>query len=192
MNSKIKNIKKEILSDNWYTLNKYTFDFQLQNGHWVTHERESYNRGNGAVILLYNKDNKTVVLTRQFRMPTYVNGNKEGFLIEACAGLLDNDNPEACIRKETEEETGYRIKNVKKVLEAYTSPGAVTEMLHYFIAQYDQNMKVSDGGGVASENEDIEVLELPFAEAIKMVDDGQIKDIKTIVLLQYAQLNNLF
>ena len=189
--TKIKNIKKKLLSDNWYTLNKYTYDFELQNGDWVTHERESYDRGNGAAILLYNKEKGTVILTKQFRMPTYVNGNETGYMIEVCAGLLDNDNPEDCIKKEAEEETGYRINNVQKVMEVYSSPGSVTEILYYFVAEYSEDMKVSDGGGLESENEDIEVLEVTFNEALDMINTGELKDAKSIILLQYAQINNL-
>jgi len=189
--TKIKNIKKELLSDNWYTLNKFTFDFELQNGHWVTQERESYDRGNGAAILLYNKEKGTVVLTKQFRMPTYVNGNETGYMIEVCAGLLDDDNPEDCIKKEAEEETGYRINNVQKVMEVYSSPGSVTEILYYFVAEYSEDMKVSEGGGLESENEDIEVLEVTLNEALEMINTGEIKDAKTIILLQYAQINKL-
>jgi nudix-type nucleoside diphosphatase (YffH/AdpP family) len=190
-NSYIKNIRKDLLSDNWYTLNKFTFDFKLKNGNWVTQVREAYDRGNGAAILLYNKEKQTVILTKQFRMPTYVNGNDDGFMIEVCAGLLDDDNPEDCIKKEVEEETGYKVSNVKKVMEVYSSPGSVTEVLHYFIAEYSEDMKVSDGGGLASENEDIEVLEMPFSEALQLIDNGQIKDAKSIILLQYAQINRL-
>ena len=188
---KIKNIKKEVLSDNWYTLNKFTYDFKLQDDTWVTQQRESYDRGNGAVILLYNPEKQTVVLTKQFRLPTYVNGNEDGFMIEACAGLLDNDSPEVCIKKEAEEETGYRVSKVKKIMEAYSSPGSVTEILYYFIAEYTDDMKINAGGGVAHENEDIEVLELPFNEAVKMLHEGLIKDAKTVILLQYALLNKL-
>jgi len=190
-NERVKNIKKTLLSDNWYTLNKFNFDFQTNNGEWVNQEREAYNRGNGAAILLYNKENQTVVLTKQFRMPTYVNGNEDGYMIEVCAGLLDDDNPEDCIRKETEEETGYRITNVKKVFEMYMSPGSVTEKLYFFVAEYDAKMKVSDGGGVESETEDIEVLELPFKESLSMIKSGKIEDAKTIILLQYALINKL-
>ena len=183
MNSgKIKNIKKEVLSDNWYTLNKFTYDIKLQNESWVTHQRESYDRGNGAVILLYNPAKKTVILTKQFRLPTYVNGNNDGFMIEACAGVLDDDSPEDCIKKETEEETGYRITKVKKILEAYSSPGSVTEILYYFVAEYSDDMKVNDGGGLEHESEDIEVLELGFMEAIEMMNQGIIKDAKTVIL----------
>lgn len=189
--TKIKNIKKEVLSNNWYTLNKFTFDFQLQNGTWSTQMRESYDRGNGAAILLYNKEKGTVILTKQFRMPTYVNGNEDGFMIEVCAGLLDNDSPEACIKKEAEEETGYQIDNVIKVMEAYSTPGSVTEKVYYFVAEYSEDMKVGKGGGLASENEDIEVLEIKFSKAIEMVNTSEIQDAKTIILLQYAQIHKL-
>ncbi|NVK84278.1 MAG: GDP-mannose pyrophosphatase NudK [Cytophagia bacterium] len=190
MNNKVNIIKKEVLSDNWYTLNKITFDYTLKDGSVQRQEREAYDRGNGSTILLYNKEKGTVVLTRQFRMPTYLNGNESGFLIEACAGLLEKDNAEDCIRKETEEETGYRITNVKKVFESYMSPGSVTEILYFFVAEYEDHMKVNEGGGT-DEEEDIQVLELPFQRAIEMVKSGEIKDAKTIMLLQYAQINRL-
>ncbi|MGZ3833223.1 MAG: NUDIX domain-containing protein, partial [Mucilaginibacter sp.] len=133
----------------------------------------------------------TVILTRQFRMPSYINGNTDGYLIECCAGLLDKDNPEECIKRETEEETGYKVSDVKKVFEAYMSPGSVTEILHFFVAEYAKEMKVGDGGGLDEENENIEVLELPFSKALSMIITGEIKDAKTIMLLQYAQINNL-
>ena len=191
MTQKIKIQSKELLSNNWYHLYKYTYDYQKDNGDWETHIREAYDRGNGATILLYNTDKGTVILTRQFRLPTYVNGNTSGMLIEACAGLLDKDNPEDCIRKETEEETGYLISKVEKVFESYMSPGAVTEILHFFIAEYTDDMKVSHGGGLAHEQENIEVLELPFEEAYQMIGSGEIKDGKTIMLLQYAKINAL-
>lgn len=190
-NGKIKNIEKVLLSDNWYTLNKYKFDYQKEDGTWETQEREAYDRGNGAAILLYNKEKGTVVLTRQFRMPTYVNGNEDGMMIEACAGLLDGDNPEDCIRKETEEETGYRIDNVEKVIETYMSPGSVTEILYLFIGEYEDRMKVSEGGGSEHETENIEVLEYPFEIAVQMMNTGEIRDAKTIMLLQYAKINGL-
>ncbi|WP_184550234.1 GDP-mannose pyrophosphatase NudK [Mucilaginibacter sp. FT3.2] len=189
--NKVRNLKTEILSDNWYTLRKVTFELQQNNGAWDSMSREAYDRGNGATILLYNKVNQTVILTRQFRMPTYLNGNQDGYLIECCAGLLDKDNAEDCIRKETEEETGYKITDVKKVFEAYMSPGSVTEILHFFVAEYAKEMKVSDGGGLIDETENIEVLEIPFAQACDMIKTGEIRDAKTIMLLQYAQLNNL-
>src|SRR5690606_9282210 len=144
----VKLLKTEVLSDNWYTLRKITFEYTKKNGEVITQVREAYDRGNGATILLYNQEKKSVILTRQFRLPTYINGNESGMMIEACAGLLDQDNPEDCIRRETEEETGYQIKDVKKVFEAYMSPGSVTEILYFFIAAYSKDMKVSDGGGV--------------------------------------------
>ena len=187
----VKNIKTQILSDNWYTLNNISFDYRLRSGEWVKQSRESYDRGNGATILLLNKQNGSVILIRQFRMPTYVNGNSSGLMIETCAGLLDGNDPVTCIIKETEEETGYRIKNVKKVFELYMSPGAVTEIIHFFIAEYDEKMKVSEGGGLKSEHEDIDILEIDFNEALNMIRSGEIKDAKSIILLQYAQLNNL-
>jgi GDP-mannose pyrophosphatase NudK len=191
MNNKIRNVKTEVLSDNWYILRKVTFEHQHHDGTWETMYREAYDRGNGATILLYNKANQTIILTRQFRMPTYLNGNEDGYLIECCAGLLDKDNPEDCIRKETEEETGYKVTDVKKVFEAYMSPGSVTEILYFFVAEYAKDMKVSEGGGLHEESENIEVMELPFQKALEMVGTGEIKDAKTIMLLQYAQINNL-
>jgi nudix-type nucleoside diphosphatase (YffH/AdpP family) len=177
----------EVLSDNWYFLRRYTYRFQ-QNGQWVEQQREAYDRGNGAVILLYNRQQKTVILTRQFRLPTYVNGNESGMLIEACAGLLDKDNPEVAIRRETEEETGYKLGAVEKVFEAYMSPGSVTEILYFFIAEYTPMMKVNEGGGLEHEEENIEVLELPFARAWEMMERGEIRDAKTIMLLQYVRI----
>nr|MBI1232309.1 GDP-mannose pyrophosphatase NudK [Cytophagales bacterium] len=187
----VKNIKRELLSDNWYRLEKVTFDIQVDGGRWESQTREAYDRGNGATILLYNRNKKTVVLTRQFRLPTYINGNASGMLIEACAGLLDQDNAEDCIRKEAEEETGYRLENVQKVFEAYMSPGSVTELLHFFIAEYADAMKTSSGGGVAEEQEHIEVLELPFESALAMMARGEIRDGKTIMLLQYLNQSQL-
>lgn len=190
-NPAVKNVQTEILSDNWYTLRKVTFDYQKKDGSWEQQNREAYDRGNGATILLYNKANKTVILTRQFRMPTYLNGNETGMLIETCAGLLDNNNPEDCIRRETEEETGYTVSHVRKVFEAYMSPGSVTEILYFFVAEYSKEMKTGVGGGLADDQENIEVLELPFGEALQMIANGQIRDGKTIMLLQYAQIHSL-
>ncbi|MFC0771970.1 GDP-mannose pyrophosphatase NudK [Terrimonas alba] len=191
MNEKVKIISTEILSSNWYTLKKLTYQIQKTNGDLQTQQREAYDRGNGATILLYNKEKKTVILTRQFRLPTFINGNETGMLIEACAGLLDQDNPEDCIRRETEEETGYKVSDVRKIFEAYMSPGSVTELIYFFIAEYSPQMKVHDGGGMGHEQEDIEVLELPMDEAFDMIGNGEIKDGKTIMLLQYAKLNNI-
>lgn len=187
----IRNIEREILSNNWYTLNKYSFEYKRPDGTWEVQEREAYDRGNGAAILLYNASKKTVVLTKQFRMPTYVNGNDDGMMIEVCAGLLDGDHPEDCIRKEAEEETGYLISDVKKVMQTYMSPGSVTEILYLFVGAYDESMRVGEGGGAESETENIEVLEMPFNTAMELVSTGEIKDAKTILLLQYAQLNAL-
>jgi nudix-type nucleoside diphosphatase (YffH/AdpP family) len=189
--SNINIIKTEVLSDNWYTLRKVTYQTTEKDGSVTIQNREAYDRGNGATILLYNGSSQTVILTRQFRMPTYLNGNESGLLIECCAGLLDKDNPEECIKRETEEETGYKVSDVKKVFEAYMSPGSVTEMLYFFIAEYSKEMKVSDGGGIDEESENIEVLELPFRQALDMVATGEIKDAKTIMLLQYAQINKI-
>ncbi|MCS4304741.1 GDP-mannose pyrophosphatase NudK [Chryseobacterium sp. BIGb0232] len=190
-NPNITILKTDILSDNWYTLNKVTFTVRKKDGTNETQSREAYDRGNGAVILLYNKISNSVILTRQFRLPTYINGNTSGMLIEACAGLLDNDNPEDCIKRETEEETGYKISKVEKVFEAYMSPGSVTEILHFFIAEYSNDMKITDGGGLEEEGEQIEVLELTFDEALTMMDSGDIKDAKTIMLLQYLRIKGI-
>lgn len=190
-NSRIKNITKEVLSDNWYTLNKYTYDYQKDDGSWETQEREAYDRGNGAAILLYNRKKGSVVLTKQFRMPTYVNGNEDGMMVEVCAGLLDGLNPEECIKKEVEEETGYQIDKVRKVFESYMSPGSVTEILHFFVGEYEARMKVNEGGGAADETENIEVLEMPFSTAMSMISSGEIKDSKSIMLLQYAKIHGL-
>jgi nudix-type nucleoside diphosphatase (YffH/AdpP family) len=190
----IKNVKitnTEILSENWYTLRKITFEYKKKNGEVISQTREAYDRGNGATILLYNQETKSVILTRQFRLPTYTNGNETGMMIEACAGLLDQDNAEDCIRRETEEETGYQIQDVKKVFEAYMSPGSVTEILYFFIAAYSKAMKVSEGGGVDHEEENIEVLEIPFEGALEMVNTGEIKDAKTIMLIQYLRLHGI-
>ncbi|MBP6022951.1 GDP-mannose pyrophosphatase NudK [Ferruginibacter sp.] len=191
MTERVKIVTTEILSDNWYVLRKITYEYLKNNGTWETLSREAYDRGNAAVILLYNTTYKTVILTRQFRMPTFINGNSSGLLIEACAGLLDNDNPEDCIKRETEEETGYKISEMQKIFEVYMSPGSVTEMLHFFIAAYSKDMKVHEGGGLDHEQEDIEVLELPFDKALHMIDTGEIKDAKTIMLLQHIRLKNI-
>lgn len=182
--------KVETLSDDWYILKKTTFDYQRKNGTWQTVSRETYDRGNGATVLLYNKAAQTVVLTRQFRFPAYVNGHP-GMMIEACAGLLEENNAEECIRQEVEEETGYQIHEARKVFEAYMSPGSVTEKLHFFVAEYSNIKRVAPGGGVESDGEDIEVLEIPFAQALAMLDRGEIVDAKTMMLLQYAKIHNL-
>ncbi len=187
----VKILKTDILSDNWYTLKKITYECTKKDGTLLTQSREAYDRGNGATILLYNKEQKTVILTRQFRLPTFINGNDSGLMIEACAGLLDKDNPEDCIRRETEEETGYKITDVRKIFEAYMSPGSVTEILYFFIAEYSKAMKVNEGGGAEHEEENIEVLEMDIQEAMHKIDSGEIKDGKTIMLLQYIKLHDI-
>lgn len=190
-NPEIKVTETKLLSDNWYILNKVTFTYQKENEKIQTHSREVYDRGNGAGILLYNSTKKTVILTRQFRLPTFLNGNKSGMMIEVCAGLLDADNAQQAIIRETEEETGYRLQKVQKVVETYMSPGAVTEILYLFTGEYDESMKVSEGGGLDSEQENIEVLEYTFDEAYAMIESGEITDAKTILLLQHAKIKGL-
>ena len=177
-----------VLSDNHYTLKTTTFEWRRGNGEWQVQHRETYDRGNGATLLPYNLAQRTVVLVRQFRYPAYVNGHDD-LLIEAAAGLLDDETPEVRILAEAEEETGYRLGKVQKVFEAFMSPGSVTEKLHFFVAEYEPRMKVGSGGGIADEGEDIEVLELPIDQALAMIADGRIADAKTIMLLQYAALN---
>jgi nudix-type nucleoside diphosphatase (YffH/AdpP family) len=183
---RVKNVR--LLSDNHYTLKTTTFEWRRANGEWQTQHRESYDRGNGATLLPYSLTQRTVVLVRQFRYPAYVSGYDD-LLIEAAAGLLDNASPEARIRAEAEEETGYRLREVHKVFEAFMSPGSVTEKLHFFVAEYEPAMRVGSGGGIADEGEEIEVLELSIDEALAMIVDGRIVDAKTIMLLQYAALN---
>jgi GDP-mannose pyrophosphatase NudK len=184
---RIRLVDDQVLSDDWYLLRKVTFDYRRKDGTWQRQSREVYDRGNGAVILLYNTARHTVLLTRQFRMPAYVNGCEDGLLIEACAGLLDGEDAAACIRREAEEETGFRVRAPRQVFEAYMSPGSVTERLHFFVAEYEDRDRVSAGGGEVQEGEEIETLELPLDEAMQMIDSGAIQDGKTIMLLQYAQ-----
>lgn len=176
-----------VLSDNHYILKTTSFDWRRGNGEWQTQHRETYDRGNGAVLLPYHRAQRTVVLIRQFRYPAYVNGHDD-LMIEAVAGLLDDASPEMRIRAEAEEESGYRLGKIEKIFEAFMSPGSVTEKLHFFIAEYDPSMRVGRGGGNPDEGEDIEVLELPIDEALAMIADGRIVDAKTIMLLQYAAL----
>lgn len=180
--------KIETLSDDWYILRKTTFDYLRNNGEWQTQSRETYDRGNGATILLYHPQQRTVILTRQFRYPAFVNGYSE-LMIEAPAGLLDERDPEERIKAETEEETGYLVYDVRKIFVAYMSPGSVTEKLYFFVAEYDPAARSGAGGGVHTEGEDIEVLELPFDQALAMIEQGEIVDAKTIMLLQYAKLH---
>ncbi|WP_460136552.1 NUDIX domain-containing protein [Pseudomonas sp. S1_E04] len=181
---------EETLSDNWYLLKKYSFDLHRRDGSWQAQTREVYDRGNGATILLYNREQRTVLLIRQFRMPTFVNGY-HGYLIEAAAGLLDNASPEARIRLEAEEETGYRVAHVQQIYAAFMSPGSVTERIHFFIGEYQPGDRVGGGGGLEAEGEDIEVLELGFEQALAMVQRGEIVDGKTIMLLQHLELRML-
>jgi nudix-type nucleoside diphosphatase (YffH/AdpP family) len=176
-----------VLSDNYATLKDTTFEWRRANGEWQTQTRETFDRGNAATLLPYNLMQRTVVLVKQFRYPAYVSGYDD-LMIEAAAGLLDNEAPEVRIRAEAEEEIGYRLGEVRKIFEAFMTPGAVTEKMHFFVAEYEPAMKIGSGGGLASEGEDIEVLELPIEQALAMVDDGRIVDAKTIMLLQYAAL----
>jgi len=182
--------KVETLSHDWFLLQKTTFDYRRSDGSWQRQTRETYDRGHGATILLYNLAQRTVVLVRQFRFPTYGNGH-DGFLIETAAGLLDQASPEERIKAEVEEETGYRIGVVRKVFEAFMSPGSVTERLYFFVAEYDPASRPGPGGGIAEEGEDIEVLELSMDRALAMIASGEIADGKTIMLLQYAALHLL-
>src|SRR5216684_8237127 len=183
---RVQNVR--VLSDNHYTLKTTTFEWRRANGEWQTQHRETYDRGNGATLLPYNLAQRTVVLVRQFRYPAYVNGYDD-LLIEAAAGLLDNETPEVRIRAEVEEETGYRLGEIRKIFEAFMSPGSVTEKLHFFVGEYEPKMKIGNGGGLADEGEDIEVLELPIDQALAMIADGRIVDAKTIMLLQHAALH---
>lgn len=191
MKDNIKIKETAVLSNKWGLLNEITFDYKNRNGDWETITRESYDTGDGATVLLYNRENKTVVLTRQFRLPTYLNGNKGGMLTEACAGLLDQDFPEECVVKEAEEETGYKITNPTKIFEAYMSPGSLTEIMHFFVAEYSYENKVGEGGGLEEEHEDIQVLEWEFKEVWDKYLQGEIKDAKTIMLLQHLKLQNI-
>ncbi|WP_454878035.1 NUDIX domain-containing protein [Serratia inhibens] len=185
---RVRILETQVLSDDWYLLKKTTFDFLRRDGVWQRQSRETYDRGDGATILLFNRQAQKVVLTRQFRFPVFVNGH-DGMLIEAAAGLLDNASPEERIRAEAEEETGYRVQNVQKVFEAYMSPGSVTEKLHFFVGEYTAGNRVSEGGGVVAEGEDLEVIEMPLADALHAIRQGIIVDAKTIMLLQFVALN---
>jgi nudix-type nucleoside diphosphatase (YffH/AdpP family) len=187
---RVRIVDSTVLSDDWYTLKKVTFDFLRRDGTWQRQSRETYDRGNGATILLHSRRTGNVVLTRQFRMPVFVNGH-DGMLIEAAGGLLDNASPEERIRLEVEEETGYRVGHIHKVFEAYMSPGSVTEKLYFYLGEYDASMRVNNGGGIEDEGEDLEVIEIPLRSALQLIDDGEIVDGKTIMLLQYVALREL-
>ena len=181
---------KKVISDRWFTLKDISFDYTKNNGEIQRQDRVVYHKDNYAAILLYNSQKQTIILTKQFRMPAYVNTPEDGFVTEVCAGMLDNDAPEECVIREAEEETGYRVKEVHKVFECYTSPGTLSELAHLYIGEYNDSMKVNAGGGT-DEDEDIEVIETPFEKALEMVKTGEIKDAKTIMLIQYAQLQGL-
>jgi GDP-mannose pyrophosphatase NudK len=189
--TKIKIQSEEILANEWSTLSKFTYDYTLPDGSVQTQVRESYNRGNGMTALLYDPERKTVLLIRQFRLPTYINGNQSGLLIETCAGKLENEKAISGMIREIEEETGHRVSDIEKVFEAYMSPGSVTELIHFYVAKYSSQTKVSRGGGLISEQENIEVLEFSLDEAIALIKSGEIRDGKTIMLLQYAKMNQL-
>jgi GDP-mannose pyrophosphatase NudK len=190
--SNIKIKKTEILSQEWSLLKRVTFEYLQKDGSWQTQKREIYERGNASVILLYNKKQNTIILTKQFRLASFLNRNETGMLIEACAGMIDeNESPENATIREAQEETGYKIRTATKVFESYMSPGSLTEILYFFIAEYSADMKVYEGGGVAHEQENIEVLEMNFDDALRMIDTGEIKDAKTIMLLQYLRLKNI-
>jgi nudix-type nucleoside diphosphatase (YffH/AdpP family) len=177
----------EVLSDAWYMLRRVDFDHRQSGGEWSNQQREAYDRGNGATILLVNWEHETIILTRQFRMPAYMNGHPDGMMIEAAAGLLDDDDAETAIRREAEEETGYRVRSVERLFELFMSPGSVTERVAFFAAEYTPDDRLNDGGGVADEGEDIEVLELALSDALDRVASGQINDGKTVILLQWAE-----
>jgi nudix-type nucleoside diphosphatase (YffH/AdpP family) len=189
MNEKVSIKKTDTLSKEKYTLTKVTFERTANDGTSQEHTNEVYDMGNAVTILLYDPARQTVILTRQFRLPSYFNGNNSGILVEACAGKIENESPEQTAKREIEEETGYRVSTLKKIYEAYTSPGTITELLHFFVAEYNPSLKVSEGGGSKREKEDVEVMEVPFEQATQMVQNGDIKDAKTILLLLYAKLH---
>jgi len=191
MRSRVRNVTSELVADNWGEVRKSTFELQRRDGSWQQQVRETYDRGHGAAVLLYNLERRTVILTRQFRFPAWYNGDENPWLIEVPAGKLDGDDPLTCARKEAEEETGYRVHDLTLVAVSYMSPGSVTEKLYLYVGQYDPGSRVSEGGGLAHEGEDIETLELPFSEAMAMLDRGEITDGKTVILLQHAALRGL-
>ena len=189
MSLNINIIKDKILSENWFLLRNMTYELTRSDGSVVRHRREVYDRGNGATILLYNRHKQTVVLVRQFRIATWINGNEDGMLIETSAGLLDSDEPEECVRKEAIEETGFEVGEVRKLFELFMSPGGVTELIYFFIAEYNDTQRANDGGGV--DDDDIDVLELPYHRALEMMANGEIRDGKAVILLQYLQTSGL-
>jgi nudix-type nucleoside diphosphatase (YffH/AdpP family) len=188
-NSRVRIDRVEVLSDSWYTLRRVDFDYRNRNGEWSRQQREAYDRGNGVTILLIDWSRRTVLLTRQFRVPAYLNGHTDGMLIETAAGLLDDDDATTAIRREVAEETGYQVRAVRPIFELYMSPGSVTERVAFFVAEYTPDDRVDRGGGLDAEGEDIEVLEIDLDDAIDQIADGRIVDGKTVLLLQWAQLN---
>lgn len=180
----------EVLSSNWYTLRKVDFNYRNRNGEWSAQQREAYDRGNGATILLIDWTRRKVLLTRQFRVPAYLNGHADGMLIETAAGLLDEDDAATAIKREAIEETGYEVRNVVPLFELFMSPGSVTERVSFFVAEYTPDDRVDDGGGLDDEGEDIEVIEIDLDDAVAQVESGKIVDGKTVLLLQWAQLND--
>jgi GDP-mannose pyrophosphatase NudK len=191
MRDKVRPITSELLSNNWAEVKRTTFELQRRDGTWQQQVRETYDRGHGAAVLLYNTARRTIILTRQFRFPAWYNGDANPWLIEVPAGKLDGDDPLACAKKEAEEETGYRIEALTEVCVTYMSPGSVTEKLWLFVGEYDTSARVSAGGGLEDEGEDIETLELGYDDAMAMYARGEITDAKTIILLQHVALRGL-
>ncbi|WP_273654252.1 NUDIX domain-containing protein [Cellulomonas fimi] len=191
-NPRVRVVAVELLAAAWHVLRRTTFDYRGADGRWTRQQRETYDRGNGATVLLYDPDRATVLLTRQFRFPVYVNGHPDGMLLETAAGLLDDDDPETAIRREAQEETGVHVGALERVFDVWMSPGSVTERLHFWAAPYTPAQRTAAGGGVAAEGEDIEVVELPFADALAMTLTGEVADAKTIMLLQWAALHGPF
>ncbi len=188
--AKVEILKDETLSKNWYHLRNITYRYTGSNGKTEVLKREAYDRGNGAAILLFDRKRERVVLVRQFRVPAYVNGH-DGWLLEVPAGLLDGDNPEEAIRREAAEETGYRVENVTHLFKSFMSPGSVTETLDFFVAEIDVTQRADEGGGLEEEHEDIEVLDVSLDEALAMIASGEIMDAKTVMLLQWAEIERL-
>ena len=188
--TRIRNIQTRVISEAWFTFKKVTYEYQTNTGVWEGHQREVLDRGDGVAVLLFNRSNKKILLVKQFRLPCFLNNPQEGFLIEVCAGVLEDEAPRECAIRETQEETGLRILDVQKVMQTYMSPGAVTEKLHLFIAEYDESMKIGKGGGCLDEQEEIELLEIDFKKSLEMVSHGEICDAKTILLIQYLALRS--
>ncbi|MFC8190645.1 NUDIX domain-containing protein [Cellulomonas sp. NPDC057328] len=191
-NPRVRVVGVELLAAAWHVLRRTTLDYRGSDGRWRRQQRETYDRGNGATVLLYDPDRATVLLTRQFRFPVYVNGHPDGMLLETAAGLLDDDDPATAIRREAEEETGVQVGALERVFDVWMSPGSVTERLHFWAAPYTPAQRTAAGGGLAEEGEDIEVVELPFPRALAMTLTGEVADAKTIMLLQWAALHGPF